>query len=136
MKQAFSTFLVLSAALIALSSCVTTPAVTQMREANAMLKQASEKTQQGNFAEADNAAAAIGRSVRSGVELAPIAQNKGGGKVDLKPMLTAWESSSYKDLRKALKRSDEKSAAIAFTQLRGQCTNCHAAIGRPNINVN
>lgn len=136
MKSTISSILVLGASLVILSGCVTTPSALQMREANSMLKQSAKKAKQGDFAGANTAAAAVGSGVRTGVNLAPTVQSKAGEEVNLKPMLTAWESGPYKDLRKALEGGQEKATTAAFTNLRGQCTNCHTAIGRPRIHVN
>ncbi len=101
-----------------------------------MLKQSAKKAEKGDYTGANSAAAAIGSGVRGAVELAPVVQSKTGNEVNLKPMLSAWESGPYKDLRKALAGGQEKATTAAFTNLRGQCTNCHAAIGRPGIHVN
>lgn len=136
MKRSIPPFLILATAIISLSSCVTTPTAVQMREANSALKQSAKKAKQGDFAGAHTAAAAIGRSVRTGIELAPTVTSKTGQEVNLKPMLTAWESGPYQDLKTALKGKEGKAATVAFTNLRGQCTNCHAAIGRPSIHLN
>ncbi|NOX99686.1 MAG: hypothetical protein GXP30_08165 [Verrucomicrobia bacterium] len=136
MKLSVSSFLILGASLFTLSSCVTTPTAQKMREANTMLKQSAKKAEKGDYAGANSAAAAIGSGVRGAVELAPVVQSKTGKDVNLKPLLAAWESGPYKDLRKALAGSQEKAATAAFTNLRGQCTNCHTAIGRPEIRVN
>ena len=136
MKLHLSSILLLGASLLTLSGCVTTPTAEKMKEANAMLKQSAKMAEKGNYAGANSAAAAIGSGVRGGVELAPVVQSKAGKDVNLKPLLAAWESGPYKDLRKALAGSQEKATTAAFTNLRGQCTNCHAAIGRPQIQVN
>jgi len=135
MNLSAPSILMLTTALVSLSSCVTTPSALQMREANSALRQSEKKAAQGDFPGADTAAAAIGRNVRSGVNLAPIVQSKAGQPVNLKPMLNAWESGPYQDLKKALKSGQGKSARTAFANLRGQCTNCHAAIGRPSIRI-
>jgi len=136
MKLPVSSILILGVSLLTLSGCVTTPSAEKMKEANAMLKQSANKAKKGDYVGANSAAAAIGSGVRSGVQLAPVVQSKAGKNVDLKPMLAAWESGPYKDLRKALAGSQEKAATTAFANLRGQCTNCHSAIGRPEIQVN
>jgi len=136
MKPPVCSIPILGASLLLLSGCATTPAALQMREANAMLEQSAKKARQGDFAGANSAAATIGSGVRTGVELVPVVQSKAGKEVDLKPLLAAWESGPYRDLRKALAGGQEEAATTAFTNLRGQCTNCHAAIGRPGIQVN
>jgi hypothetical protein len=135
-KLPISSIPILGASLIFLGGCAATPAALQMREANAMLKESAKKARQGDFASANSAAAAIGSGVRTGVELAPVVQSKAGKEVDLKPLLAAWESGPYRDLRKALADGQAKPATAAFVNLRGQCTNCHAVIGRPGIQVN
>lgn len=136
MKLPVTSLLILGVSLLTLSGCVTTPTAQKMQEANAMLKQSAKMAKKGNYAGANSAAAAIGSGVRGGVQLAPVVQSKAGKDVNLKPMLTAWESGPYKDLKKALSGGQEKAATAAFTNLRGQCTNCHAAIGRPEIHIN
>jgi len=136
MKMSTYSILILGASLLTLSGCVTTPTAEKMKAANAMLKQSANKAKKGDYVGANSAAAAIGSGVRSGVQLAPVVQSKAGKNVDLKPMLAAWESGPYKDLRKALAGGQETAATAAFANLRVQCTNCHAAIGRPKIQVN
>ncbi len=135
MKLPTLSVLILSGSF-ALSACVTTPTAEKMKEANAMLKQSEKKAQQENYSEANNATAAIGKGVRNGVELAPIIQSKAGHDVDLKPLLLAWESGPYKDLRKALAGRQKKATTTAFANLRSQCANCHVTIGRPEIRIN
>lgn len=136
MKISTPAILILSASLFTLGGCATTPSALQMREANAMLKQSAKKAKQGDFAGANSTATTMENGVRTGVELAPMVKSKAGKEVDLKPLLAAWESGPYRDLRKALANGQEGAATTAFTNLRGQCTSCHAAIGRPGIQVN
>ena len=38
-------------------------------------------------------------------------------------------------MKKALENKQEKSAIMAFDNLRGQCMNCHTVIGRPKIAI-
>lgn len=136
MKPPLLSILILSGGFLVLTGCVTTPTAEKMKEANAMLKQSAKNAKQGNYPEANNAVAAIGRGIRNGVELAPVVQSKAGHDVNLKPLLEAWESGPYRDLRKALAGKQEKATTAAFTNLRSQCTNCHAVIGRPEIHIN
>lgn len=136
MKLPAYSILILAAGLLTLGGCATTPSALKMREANAMLKQSSKQARQGDFAAANTTAAAIGSGVRSGVELAPVVTSKAGADVNLKPLLAAWESGPYKDLRTALQGEQKKATTAAFTNLRGQCTNCHSVIGRPKIHIN
>ncbi|MCF6311981.1 MAG: hypothetical protein L3J39_05980 [Verrucomicrobiales bacterium] len=136
MKRSIPFFFIVASAMIGLSSCVTSPTASQMRRANSSLKQSAKMAKQGDYSGARTAAAVVGRSVHTGIELAPIVTSKTGQKVNLKPMLTSWESGPYQDLKTALKGKQQKAATIAFTNLRGQCTNCHSAIGRPNIHLN
>lgn len=135
MKISTPSILIISASLIIQTGCVTTPTAIQMKEANSMLKQSAKKANQGDFPGANDAAAAIGNAVRVGVELAPVVPSKTGQDVDLKPLLAAWESGPYKDLRKALGNGQKEASTAAFDNLKGQCTNCHAAIGRPEIRI-
>ena len=82
-----------------------------------------------------NRLARLHASVSKSVESRPVQPGAAGTKVDLRPMLAAWESGPYTELQTALKKHDAKRSTAALVSLRQQCVNCHTVLGKTQIQI-
>lgn len=127
--------LILSALVFSLASCASTLISHRMKAAQRKLLETHRLQKSGQWDEALAMSARLHASVSKSVESRPVQPGTSGSKVDLRPLLAAWESGPYADLQTALKKHDAKHSTAALASLRQQCVNCHTVLGKTQIQI-
>jgi mono/diheme cytochrome c family protein len=123
------------ALMIALGSCASTMNSHRMKAAQRKMLDTRKLQQAGQWDEALAMAERMHSSVSKSVTSAPRQKFAAGPMVDLQPLLAAWESGPYAELKSALQEKDAKRSGAAFVSLRQQCVSCHAVLGKTQIVV-
>jgi len=124
----------LFSSVLALASCASFINMHRMHAAQTKLQATRTLQQSGQWDAALEMAERMHSSVAKTIQSAPT-QKSPGGKVDLRPLLTGWESGPFAALKTALQKHDAKASTTAFSSLRQQCMNCHAVIGKADIKL-
>jgi hypothetical protein len=131
--QLMKRFILLSL-VVALASCASFINTHRMHAAQSKLQATRTLQQSGQWDAAWEMAERMHSSVAKTVLSAPI-QKSPGGKVDIRPLLTGWESGPFAALKTALQKHDAKGSTAAFSSLRQQCMNCHTVMGKTDIRL-
>jgi mono/diheme cytochrome c family protein len=123
------------ALMIVLGSCASTMNSHRMKAAQRKMLDTRKLQQAGQWDEALAMAERMHSSVSKSVTSAPRQKSAAGPMVDLQPLLAAWESGPYAELKSALQEKDAKRSGAAFVSLRQQCVSCHAVLGKTQIVV-
>ncbi len=123
------------ALMIALGSCASTMNSHRMKAAQRKMLDTRKLQQAGQWDVALAMAERMHSSVSKSVTSAPRQKSAAGPMVDLQPLLAAWESGPYAELKSALQEKDAKRSGAAFVSLRQQCVSCHAVLGKTQIVV-
>jgi hypothetical protein len=93
--------------------------------------------QAGQWDEALAMAERMRSSVSKSITSAPMQKSAVGGSViDLQSAAqTAWELGPLAELKTALQKKDAKRSTAAFASVRQQCVNCHAVLGKTQVQV-
>ena len=118
-----------------LTSCTSTLISHRMKAAHRKLLETPRLQQIGQWDEAQAMSARLKSSVSKSIESRPVQPGAAGTKVDLRPLLAAWENGPYADLQAALLKHDKPRSTAALTGLRQQCVNCHTVLGKTQIQV-
>ncbi len=124
----------LFSSVLALASCASFINMHRMHAAQSKLQASRTLQQSGQWDAALEMAERMHSSVAKTILSAPTQQSP-GGKVDLRPLLTGWESGPFAALKTALQKHDAKASTAAFSSLRQQCMNCHTVIGKADIKL-
>ncbi|WP_395735810.1 hypothetical protein [Prosthecobacter sp.] len=127
--------IILLSTSIALASCASFINTHRMHAAQTKLQAARKLQQGGQWDAALEMAERMHSSVAKSIETAPTHKGPGGILVDIRPLLTGWETGPFASLKSALQKHDSHSATSAFASLRQQCMNCHAVIGKADIKL-
>jgi mono/diheme cytochrome c family protein len=123
------------ALMIVLGSCASTMNSHRMKAAQRKMLDTRKLQQAGQWDEALAMAERMHSSVSKSVTSVPRQKSAAGPMVDLQPLLAAWESGPYAELKSALQEKDAKRSGAAFVSLRQQCVNCHAVLGMTQVGV-
>lgn len=107
----------------------------RMKAAQRKMLDTRKLQQAGQWDEALAMAERMHSSVSKSVTSAPNQKSASGQTVDLQPLLAAWESGPFTELKSALQKKDAKRSTAAFTALRQQCVACHASLGKTQVQV-
>lgn len=129
--------LLLSLIVSALASCAGMMNMNSHRMKAAQRKMLDTRTlqQAGQWDEAHAMAERMYSSVSKSVTAAPMQKAAGGGEIDSRPLLAAWENGPYAELKAALREKDVQRSTKAFASLRKQCVNCHSVLGKTQVVV-
>ena len=127
--------LLLFALAFNLTSCTSTLISHRMKAAQRKLLETQGLQQAGLWDEAKAMAIRLQSSVSKSIESRPVQRSTTGTKVDLRPLLAAWENGPYADLQAALLKHDKPGATAALTGLRQQCVNCHTVLSKTQIQI-
>lgn len=121
--------------IFALASCASFVNHHRMKAAQRKMLDTRKLQQAGQWDEALAMAERMHSSVSKSVTSVPRQKSAAGPMVDLQPLLAAWESGPYTELKSALQEKDAKRSCAAFVSLRQQCVNCHAVLGKAQVGV-
>lgn len=121
--------------LIPSLSCSSLLVSHRMKAAGRKLQATRRLQQEGRWEEALDMSRRMHASVSKSVQSQPRRSGAQGATVDLRPLLTAWQSGPWSELQEALGRRDDTRSENALRSLRQQCINCHAVAGRPQVQV-
>lgn len=106
-----------------------------MKQADAALIRSRELSLIPDWNAAMAEARETGDKVRRGIEARPVRPGVGGGKLDLRPLLAAFESGPLRQLEVALQSHDAPAAAAAYPAIQSQCVACHLMVGKTQIKI-
>lgn len=121
--------------IFAMASCASFVNHHRMKAAQRKMLDTRALQQAGQWDEALAMAEHMHSSVSKSVTSDPVHRVKGGAKVDLQPLLTAWEVGPFAELKSSLQKKDTKRCTAAFASLRQQCVNCHTVLGKTQVVV-
>jgi hypothetical protein len=119
---------------LSLVACAGLLARHRMLAADRKLSDVASLAAAGHWTEAQTRAEGLKGSVVQAVLSRPVQKRPDGQTVDLRPVLTAWES-QWQELAQALTEQHPARTEATLTALRQQCVNCHLVLGRPEIQV-
>ncbi len=119
---------------LSLAACAGLLARHRMLAADRKLGDVESLAADGRWTEAQTRAEGLKGSVVQAVLGRPLQKRPDGQTVDLRPLLTAWET-QWHELAQALSDRNPERATATLTTLRQQCVNCHLVLGRPEIRV-
>ncbi|MFO1483070.1 MAG: hypothetical protein U1F71_06855 [Verrucomicrobiaceae bacterium] len=123
------------ALMVALGSCASTMNSHRMKAAQRKMLDTRKLQQAGQWDEAIAMAERMHSSVAKSVASAPKQKSASGVVIDTQPLLAAWENGPLAELKAALQKKDTKRSTAAFASLRQQCVNCHAVLGKTQVQV-
>lgn len=121
--------------MVALGSCASTMNSHRMKAAQRKMLDTRKLQQAGQWDEALAMAERMHSSVAKSVASAPKQKPASGVVIDTQPLLAAWENGPLAGLKAALQKKDTKRSTAAFASLRQQCVNCHAVLGKTQVQV-
>jgi len=130
----FSLRLTALATIVLLAAC-TTLTQRQMKQADVALVASWQKSRQRDWDASLLAARQSAEHLRQGVEARPVRRGASGADVDLRPLLAALGAGPFRQLETALRSQDHLAAEAAYPIIQAQCTACHAALGKPTIQL-
>lgn len=119
---------------LSLAACAGLLARHRMLAADRKLGDVESLAAAGRWTDAQARADGLKSSVVQAVLSHPNQRRPDGQTVDLRPLLTAWET-QWQELVRALNQQNPARTTPAITALRQQCVNCHLVLGRPDIRV-
>ncbi|WP_395743342.1 hypothetical protein [Prosthecobacter sp.] len=125
--------LLLSALILA--SCADMMNSHRMMAAERKMLETRKLQQAGRWDDALAMAERMHGSVARTIQSAPSQKSAQGGRIDVTPLLAAWEKGPFAELKTALQKRDATRSAAAFQSLRQQCVNCHAVLGKQHIRL-
>ncbi len=120
--------------MILLPSCASMMNSHRMKAAQRKMLDTRKLQQAGQWDEALAMAERMHSSVAKSIHSDPV-QPAGSSQLDLRPLLTAWTNGPFTELKTALQKQDASRSTNAFASLRQQCINCHAVLGKTQVQV-